>query len=149
MSGILDSKVIIVLGTDEIGAGIARRLAREGARVAVMDHDAGRASDVGAELANEGAEAFATKVDYSSAASIAAAVAQVVTQCGNVYALINNVLPVPTPAPLELQTGAMFYDAFARVRTAVSAMQAVVPSMREAGRGTDRQCGPSLRRKRE
>ena len=135
MSGLLDRKVIIVIGIDDIGAGISRRLAREGARVALLDDDTGRARTIAAELASEGGEAFETKIDYRSAVSIASAVTQATERFGGVYALINNVLPAPALAPLERQTAAHFEDAFARVQAAVAAMQAVVSFMREAGEG--------------
>ena len=109
MSGLLDRKSIIVIGADEIGTGIAQRLKREGARLAVLDETDHRV--------------------------IAAAIETAVQQLGGVYALINNLLPSPALAPLESQTGAIFGDAFARVQAAVCAMQAAMPFMRDAGGG--------------
>jgi NAD(P)-dependent dehydrogenase (short-subunit alcohol dehydrogenase family) len=109
MSGLLDGKSIIVIGADQIGAGIARRLALEGAHLAVLDEQDPR--------------------------SIGAAVNSAATRLGGVYALINNLLPMPALAPLERQTSAMFGEAFARVEAAVCAMQAAMPFMRDAGQG--------------
>lgn len=54
---------------------------------------------------------------------------------GGVYALVNNILPLPALAPVEQQTAAMFNDAFGRVQSVVAAMQAVLSFMREAGEG--------------
>jgi 3-oxoacyl-[acyl-carrier protein] reductase len=107
---LLEHKPIIVVGADEIGAGIAHRLEREGARLALL----------------------AVPPDYNT---IEAAVEAAVKQLGGVYALINNLLPIPALAPLESQTGAMFGDAFARVQATVRAMQTVMPFMRDAGEG--------------
>jgi 3-oxoacyl-[acyl-carrier protein] reductase len=110
MSGLLlDRKPIIVIGADEIGTGIARRLAREGARLAVLDE--------------------------SDSRTIETAVESSARQLGGVYALINNLLPTPALAPLESQTGVMFAAAFARVQAVVCAMQTVMPFMRDAGGG--------------
>ena len=109
MTGLLQQKPIVVIGSDEIGVGIARRLEREGARLAVLDAIPDR--------------------------SIGAAVDNAAKQLGGIYALINNLLPTPALAPLEQQTGAMFADAFARVEAVVQAMQAAMPFMREAGEG--------------
>jgi 3-oxoacyl-[acyl-carrier protein] reductase len=132
MSGLLDRKSIIVIGADEIGAGIARRLACEGAGVAVLDEEPGRAQALAATLSEGGAEAFMVPADYRS---IRAAVDSAATRLGGVYALINNLLPQPALAPLEEQTGAMLGEAFARVQAAVCAMQTVMPFMRDAGEG--------------
>ena len=136
--GMLDCKTVIVLGADAIGEGIAMRLAREGARAAVLDEDAAKGHAVAEALANTHAESFALQVELrgaNSAPSIRIAVEQIARRFGGVYALINNVLPVPSVAPLEGQTADIFNEAFARVQAAVVAMQAVLPFMRGAGGG--------------
>jgi NAD(P)-dependent dehydrogenase (short-subunit alcohol dehydrogenase family) len=132
MSGLLDNKPIVVIGTDDIGAGIARRLAREGARLAVLDEDLGRADELAANLSDDGAEIFALAAAYHS---INAAVEAAAARLGGVYALICNLLPMPAISSFEEQTAAMFGEAFGRVRAAVCAMQVVVRFMRAAGGG--------------
>ena len=131
MSGILDRKSVIIVGADEIGAGIAHRLAREGARVAIVDEDVARARSIAASLT----DAFALAADYRSGDAVTAAVAQAATRLGGVHALINNVLPMPTLASLEHQSSDSFRNAFARVEAAVCAMQAVLSFMLAAGEG--------------
>jgi len=130
--GLLDRKSIIVIGADEIGAGIARRFAREGARIAVLDEDLGRAQAVATASSGDGADAFAVSADYRS---IRAAVHSATSRLGGVYALINNLLPMPALGAFEEQTAAMFEEALARVQVAACAMQAVMPFMRDAGEG--------------
>jgi NAD(P)-dependent dehydrogenase (short-subunit alcohol dehydrogenase family) len=148
MSRLLDRKPIIVIGADEIGAGIARRLAREGAHLAVLDTDPPRADalaatlhadvaagapNVDAALSSERVLApFAVSADYSA---IGTAVETAAKRLGGVYALINNLLPTPTLASLESQTRTMFDDAFARIQATVCAMQTAMPFMRNAGEG--------------
>ena len=124
---------------------------REGARVAVLDEDAAKGHAVAEALANAHAESFALQVELrgaNSAPSIRIAVEQIARRFGGVYALINNVLPVPSVAPLEGQTADIFNEAFARVQAAVVAMQAVLPFMRGAGGDRIINVGPPLRRKR-
>lgn len=131
MHGMLAGKVVIVLGADEIGAGIARRLAREGARLAILDDDSARARTLAAALP----DALALLVDYRTGDTISACVEQAAKQLGSVHALINNVLPMPGLGSLEHQSSEHFRDAFARVQAAVCAMQAAVSYMRAAGEG--------------
>ena len=132
MSGLLHDKPIIVIGADEIGAGITLRLAREGARVALLDENAIRLDAIASSLASAGPEVFGMTVDYRA---IVAAVENATARLGGVYALINNVLPAPALASLEQQTAEMFSDAFARVQVAVCAMQTTMKHMRAAGEG--------------
>jgi NAD(P)-dependent dehydrogenase (short-subunit alcohol dehydrogenase family) len=134
MSGLLlDHKPIIVIGADEIGAGIARRLAREGARIAVLDEDPDRAHAVADTSSGDRAVAsFAMSADYRA---IETAVETAAKRLGGVYALINNLLPTPALAPLEEQTTALFSHVFARVQATVCAMQTAMPYMRDAGEG--------------
>jgi NAD(P)-dependent dehydrogenase (short-subunit alcohol dehydrogenase family) len=73
--GILDRKPVIVVGADDIGAGIARRLAREGARIAILDDDPDRAQAIATAIADEHGSAFSMPVDYRSIDAMAAAIA--------------------------------------------------------------------------
>lgn len=132
MSPLLLDKAIIVLGIDEIGAGIARRLAREGARIALLDEQLERARTVAAEIA---ADVHSLQVDYESTDSIRSAIRDAAAQLGGIYGLINNVLPMPALAPLERQTMATFDDSFGRVQVAATAMQVAVKFMQQAGEG--------------
>ena len=132
MSGLLSGKSIIVIGVDEIGAGIARRLAREGAQIGVLDQDLSEAQALAATLSDGGDGVFALPADYHS---IGAAVESAASRLGGVYALINNLLPMPSLAPVEEQTSVMFNEAFTRLRATVSAMQTVMTFMRAAGEG--------------
>lgn len=86
MSAVLDGQAAIVTGAGRgIGAEIARRLARDGARVMVADLDLSLAQDVAADI---GGEAFAG--DLSDETVAERLITATKTQCGRIDILVNN-----------------------------------------------------------
>ncbi len=86
-----EGKVAIVTGAAQgIGAAIARRLANEGARVAVVDLAADRAQGTVDQIVKDGGEAFAVGADVSKTPDVQAAVAAVVEEFGRIDILVNN-----------------------------------------------------------
>jgi 3-oxoacyl-[acyl-carrier protein] reductase len=86
-----DGRVAIVTGAAQgIGAATSRRLAAEGAAVAVLDRNADGASATADAIRAGGGNALALACDVSSATSVAAAVAAVVAEHGRVDVLVNN-----------------------------------------------------------
>lgn len=83
---------VVTGGGRNVGRAIARRLAAEGAQVAVVDLDPGRGEAVAAEL--EGVRAGAARFvrcDVSSSEDVQRMVAEVVAAFGGVDVLVNNV----------------------------------------------------------
>jgi 2-hydroxycyclohexanecarboxyl-CoA dehydrogenase len=76
---------LVTGGAGGIGAATARRLAAEGARVAVGDLDADAAREVAAEI-----DGLATELDVTDTGSVARAVAAVADAFGPVDVLVNN-----------------------------------------------------------
>jgi len=76
---------LVTGGASGIGAATARRLAAEGARVAVGDLNLDGAREVAAEL-----DGFATELDVTDTASVGRAVAAVTDALGPVDVLVNN-----------------------------------------------------------
>jgi NAD(P)-dependent dehydrogenase (short-subunit alcohol dehydrogenase family) len=87
----LTNQVAIVTGAGRnIGEAIAKTLAAEGAKVAVLDLDQGRGDKIAAEIIKAGGEAAAFVADMATEAEIVRVVAAVVGRWGRIDILINN-----------------------------------------------------------
>ena len=88
----LKDRVAIVTGAGRnIGAEIAKLFAAEGARVAVVDLDPGRAETVTGAIATAGGEAATFIADVADSAAVRDLVSQVAEQFGRIDILVNNV----------------------------------------------------------
>ena len=87
-----DGRVAIVTGAGGgIGGAIARRLAREGAKVAVLDRDGEAAEATAAAIRGAGhGAAVAITCDITDRAGVDAAVARTEAELGPVAVLVNN-----------------------------------------------------------
>ena len=86
-----EGKVAIVTGGAQgIGAAIVRRLASEGAAVAVVDLTAERAQAAVDEVVKEGGRALAIGADVSKTEDAQAAVDAAVAEFGRIDILVNN-----------------------------------------------------------
>ena len=86
-----DGRVAIVTGAAQgIGAATARRLAEEGATVAVLDRNADGATAAAETIRAAGGQAFGMKCDVASAQSVETTVAAVASEHGRLDILVNN-----------------------------------------------------------
>lgn len=87
----LDARVALVTGgAGGIGAATARRLASEGAAVALLDLDEGAASAAAEAISSAGGRAVGIGCDVTDAASVQAAVDRTVAQLGGLHIAVNN-----------------------------------------------------------
>ncbi len=87
----IKNKVIVVTGGAKgIGAAIVRACADEGAIPVIVDRDADAAEKLQAELRGKGAMCHAFATELSSPEECARAVAQTISTCGRLNALVNN-----------------------------------------------------------
>ena len=73
-----------------IGRGIALRLAKDGATVAIADLNEETAASVAGEIESSGGKAFAVKMNVAEEASVNQAVKKIVAEAGPVSILVNN-----------------------------------------------------------
>lgn len=86
-----DRVAIITGGAQGIGEAIARRLANEGAIVAILDIQHEKAQVVANDIVSKGGSAIAVKMDITDSQDVKRAVKEVEDKLGKVDTLINNV----------------------------------------------------------
>ncbi len=88
----LDAQVAIVTGAGRnVGEATARLLAKEGAAVAVVDLDRGRAQNVADKITAAGGKAAAFVADVSQEADVQTLIRDVCATFGKLTILVNNV----------------------------------------------------------
>lgn len=84
-------RIAVITGAARgIGAATARRLARDGLSIAVLDLDAASCADVVDEITSAGGTALAVGADVSSEDAVTSAMARIVDELGSPTVLVNN-----------------------------------------------------------
>ena len=134
----LVGKVALVQGGSRgIGAAIAKRLARDGATVALTYASFPQhAEEVVKEIEASGGRALAIHADSADAAQIKAAVEQTANTYGKIDILVNNagVLVLGNVAEAEIAHEEIDRTLAINVRSVIVASQAVVKHMDKGGR---------------
>jgi NAD(P)-dependent dehydrogenase (short-subunit alcohol dehydrogenase family) len=122
-------------GASGIGLGVARQLAADGHRVAVLDRNAEAASAAAAELQAEGATAFAVVVDVADRQSVEQAYEQVRAELGPIEILVTSAgIEAFTPL-LEITPDAWDRVVAVNLTGTFTSVQLAVPDMLAAGWG--------------
>lgn len=133
----LGGKVVLVTGgSDGLGAAVARRLVREGARVALCARGAERLESTAAALREAGGEVLAQVADVSRPEEVDRFVEAVVARWGRVDALVNNAGTAAARPFAEVDDAAWEADLQLKLFAAVRTSRRVLPLLREAGGGS-------------
>lgn len=142
------SGVALVTGASRgLGAAIARRLAADGWTVAVNDHGAGgeQAGLVAADIRAAGGTAAVFAADVTDEAAVTDLVARVEAELGPVDVLVANATgPQPAVAVEDLSWQMMLDQLVFFVKSPTLLLGAVLPGMRERGRGRVIQIGSDM-----
>ena len=90
MSRLSGRTVVVTGGGHGIGKAYCRRLAAEGASVAIAELDGDAAEEVARELTGAGGQALAVRTDVADEASVTDMAARVVDAFGRIDGLVNN-----------------------------------------------------------
>jgi 3-oxoacyl-[acyl-carrier protein] reductase len=132
----LTDRVALVTGSHRgTGAGIARALAREGARVAVHGFEAGQAERVAETLVDEGLDAAPFAGDLTRDDGAADLASALFDRFGRVDVLVNNYGTAEGGDWSSTPTDAWVDIYQKNVLSGVRMVQALVPGMRERGWG--------------
>ena len=121
---------LVTGGAGGIGAATARRLAAEGARVAVGDLDLDAAREVAADI-----DGLATALDVTDTASVGRAVAQVGDAFGPVDVLVNNAGTDRFAFFVKTDEALWDFVLGVNLRGVLACTHAVLASMQERGGG--------------
>ncbi|HYO58778.1 SDR family NAD(P)-dependent oxidoreductase [Archangium sp.] len=133
----LGGKVVLVTGgSDGLGAAVARRLVREGARVALCARGAERLEATASSLREMGGEVLSLVTDVTRPEQVERFVDAAVERWGRVDGLVNNAgIAAARPFP-EVDDAAWEADLQLKLFAAVRASRRVLPHLRAAGGGS-------------
>ena len=127
---------VVTGGAKGIGRGVARRFAREGARVVVADVDTFAGQATADELADLGGEGLFVATDVSVKQDVVAAVDRAVQAWGRLDILVNNAIKLSPNVPLHDKTDEMLESLLdTGLKATWWAMQRAFPTMRDQGHG--------------
>lgn len=122
--------------TGGIGRAVARKLAAEGAAIAVSGRDVDRGRETVELIESDGGTAHFTELDVTDAAGVAAWIEDTTQRYGGLHWLVNNAGMNGDAARLEEYPIELFEQVIAtNLLSTFYAVRAAIPLMREAGRG--------------
>lgn len=128
-----DGKVAIVTGAASgIGLATAKRLARDGARVAIWDLNEAGAAAAANDIRQDGGQAIASRVDVSRRDQVDAAVQQAHTQFGAIGILVNNAGITLFRSFMEMDEETWDKVMSINLKSMLVCTQAVLPDMLQA-----------------
>jgi len=133
----MDAPLAIVAGVGPgVGAAVARRFAEGGFRVAMIARDAGRLAEIAATVGAAGGAVATFAADLSDHAAVRAAMATIEREQGRASVLVWNAAVWAEAPALSLDPGDFDRQLRLGLTGALSAIQAVAPSMAAGGGGS-------------
>ena len=128
--GLRDKVVLIVGATGGIGSATARRLAAEGANVALVARGKAELTALATDLRADGAQALALVADAAAPGALDAAVAEVTGHFGALHGLAVIAGPMGARAPFH-ELGDADWESYFRcsLMIAVAACRAAIPQL--------------------
>lgn len=135
MDRVKDRLAVVTGAANGLGAAIAERLGAEGARLALLDIDAGGLERVAAALRAKGAEVLARPGDVTEEAVVQEAFAAFAEAAGPIDILVNNVGGARNARIWEMSAEDWDFTIRLNLRSAFLCTRAVLPEMmaRRAG----------------
>ena len=133
----LTGKVAVVTGsTGGLGAGIANRLAVEGASVVISGRRAEAGEQMASELQRQGRQAVFVRADVSVEADCVALIGTTLERFGRLDILINNaaITPEESPGQQSVELWDQVFDT--NLRGAFLCCREAIPAMRAQGGGS-------------
>lgn len=136
MAGLLDGRVALVTGASRgIGAAIAKRLAQDGADVAITYAKDEKAAELVVKAVKDlGRRAIAVKADAADAPAVKAAVEEAVKAFGRIDVLVNNAGTAMPKLFEEAEMAELDRVIDINIRGVFIATQAALKHMGEGGR---------------
>jgi 3-oxoacyl-[acyl-carrier protein] reductase len=129
--GLTNKTALILGGSGGLGSAIARRLAAEGARVAVAGRDRDKVEAITSSIRSNGGKAIPLVWDLADLDAIAERVAEVESEFSGIDILINNT-GGPPPSPVAGQPQEHWLKQFeSMVLSVIALTDTIVPGMRE------------------
>ncbi|MSQ28192.1 MAG: SDR family oxidoreductase [Dehalococcoidia bacterium] len=142
----VEGKIALVMGGGQTpgetvgnGRATALLLAREGARVVVVDRDLGSAQATVGLITEERGEAFALAADATDEAAVSTVIAETVRRYGRLDILHNNIgasIALGDAVALDMTEAAYDRSFAVNLKTAWLAAKYAIPVMREHGGGS-------------
>lgn len=131
-----NGQVAVVTGAARgIGFGIAKRLAREGLTVALLDRDGAALADAVGALEGDGCRAIGVTVDLTDSTAVNQAMAEVAGKAGRIDHLVNNAGAVRDMRFLKMSDEDWDLVIDTNLRSQFLCCRAVLPGMIERGQG--------------
>lgn len=141
MSKRLEGRVALVSGAGAVGPGwgngraIAMRFAQEGATVFGLDRELERMGETAELIAAGGGRFIALACDVTDSAALAAAIAQCISQCGQLDVLVNNVGGSAKGGPVEMSEDIWDAQIDHNLKSVFLACKHALPHMVARGQG--------------